>query len=529
MKSYSIKWNKWKQSYLLFCWAILASCSDSANNDSKSPSSPRNTKPPLGFDSPSSESRVVNRDLDVTGFCKGETSVSFSGDIQETPVTSCLNGAFSTTVILMPGSGIKEVVVTQKDATNNTYRDVLQVTFTVLNPPEMVSSGGAHTCAVMTNSNLKCWGSGAVGQLGNGATDNKSSTPVDVHTSAMDSNPLSDIASVSAGEYHTCALTTNSNLKCWGHGVVGQLGNGTTESSSTPMDVHTSFIDSNPLSGIASVSAGDYHTCAVMTNSNVKCWGHGSLGLLGNRGTDNSSTPVDVHTSSVDSNPLSGIAAISLSGVHTCALTTNGNVKCWGAGSFGQLGDGATNRRSTPVDVHTSAMDSSPLSDILSLSAGSSHTCAVTTNDNVKCWGRGDSGQLGNGATENSNSSTPVDVHTSAMDSSPLSGIISLSVGDSHTCALTTNGNVKCWGGGDLGRLGNGDTENNNSLTPVDVHTSSTDSNPLSDILSLSAGGSHICAVTTNDSIKCWGIGGSGQLGSGDNQNGLTPLDVLLP
>ena len=188
------------------------------------------------------------------------------------------------------------------------------------------------------------------------------------------------------------------------------------------------------------------HTCALTTGSNVVCWGAGSSGRLGNGGTASSSTPVDVHTSSSNSSALGGIAGISSGYFHTCALTTDGNVKCWGSGNDGRLGNKATINSLTPVDVHASLTDNSALDGIAGISSGNSHTCALTTGGNVVCWGAGDSGQLGNGGT--SNRSTPVDVHTSSSDSSALSGIAAISSGDTHTCALTTGGNVKCWGNG---------------------------------------------------------------------------------
>ena len=116
--------------------------------------------------------------------------------------------------------------------------------------------------------------------------------------------------------------------------------------------LHTSSEDTNPLSGVAAISAGDLHTCALTTNGNVKCWGKGGDGQLGNGDFNDSSTPVnDVHTNLEDANPLSGIAAISAGDLHTCALTTNGNVKCWGKGGDGQLGNGDFNDSSTPVDI----------------------------------------------------------------------------------------------------------------------------------------------------------------------------------
>ena len=433
----------------------------------------------------------------------------------------------NTFTVDLDGSSLTLTLTTSTITFQATYSDETVNSNSIMNRNiqfQSISSREEYTCALTTNGNVKCWGKGESRQLGNGAANN-SSTPVDVHTSFTDSNPLSDIAAISAGSYHNCALTTNEKVKCWGTGSSGRLGNGADGNSSTPVDVHTSFTDSDPLSDIDAISSGGFHTCALTTNGKVKCWGNGGSGRLGNGADGNSPTPVDVHTSSEDTNPLSGIDAISSGGWHTCALTTNGKVKCWGNGGSGRLGNGAEGKSSTPIDVHTSFTDPDPLSDIAAISAGGYHTCALTTNKKVKCWGNGGSGRLGNGAEDKS--STPIDVHTSFTDPDPLSDIAAISAGGYHTCALTTNKKVKCWGAGSAGKLGNG--ADDNSLTPVDVHTSSTDPDPLSDIAAISVGSYHTCALTTNRNIKCWGAGSSGKLGNGADDNSSTPVDILLP
>ena len=230
-------------------------------------------------------------------------------------------------------------------------------------------------------------------------------------------------------------------VKCWGDNSGGQLGDGTKTNRTTPVDVVTL------TSGVADVAAGTAHTCALTTAGGVKCWGRNEAGQLGDGTTTNRLTPVDV------SGLSSGVAALSADAFHTCALTTAGGLKCWGSNNRGQLGDGTTTNRSTPVDVVGLS------SGAAAVSAGGVHTCALTTAGGGKCWGGNEFGQLGDETT--TNRTTPVGVVGLA------SGVAAVSAGSSHTCALTTAGGVKCWGSSLVGQLGDGSA--GFRTAPVDV------------------------------------------------------------
>ena len=349
----------------------------------------------------------------------------------------------------------------------------------------MVAAGSDHTCALTSVGGVKCWGANSIGQLGDNSTTRRP-TPVNVWGLA------SGVAAIATGSYHTCALTTNGGVKCWGYNAGGQLGDNSTTSRLTPVDV------SGLASGVAAIAAGLGHTCALTTGGAVKCWGNNSSGQLGDNSTANSMAPVDV------SGLESGVGAITAGSAHACALTMSAGVKCWGHNPDGQLGDGFTTDRLTPVDVV------GLVSGVAAIGAGGSHTCAVTSGGGVKCWGRNSSGQLGDNST--TNRETPVDV------SGLASGVAAVAVGGYHTCALVTGGGAKCWGENYSGQLG--DYSTSDRLTPVNV------SGLASGVESITAGSGHTCAVTTGGEVKCWGYNYGGQLGDNFTINRLTPVDV---
>ena len=349
-----------------------------------------------------------------------------------------------------------------------------------------ISAGGNHTCALTSGGGVKCWGSNNYGQLGDGTTTQRL-TPVAV-------NGLSSgIAAISAGSSHTCALTSGGGLKCWGSNGFGELGDGTSTNHLTPVAV------SGLSTSVTAISAGNFHTCALISGGGVTCWGWNDFGQLGDGTTTQRLTPVAVNGLS------SGISAISAGANHTCALTSGGGLKCWGWNYYGQLGDSTTTNRMTPVEV------SGLSTGVTAISTGGSHTCALTSSGGLKCWGDNNRGQLGDGTT--TNRLTPVDV------TGLNNGVTAISAGDDHTCALTSGGGVTCWGFNNSGKLGDGTTTDR--LTPVAVSGLSTG------VTTIIAGANHTCALTSGGGITCWGSNNSGQLGDGTTTYRLTPVDVI--
>ena len=391
--------------------------------------------------------------------------------------------------------------------------------------PSRVAGGEDYACAVTNAGGVKCWGEGGNGQLGNNGTAD-TDAPDDVDTDGSDTL-LFGIVQVATGAAHACALTSAGGVKCWGTGANGRLGNDCDASctdSNISVDVKSSDGSSSNLSGIVQVSAGEFHTCALTSMGGVKCWGAGTTGELGNNTNTDKDTPVNVVTSNSDSNPLSSIVQISAGSYHTCALTIEGNVKCWGASVWGQLGNDCNsncNNKLYPVDVVASGGNSSPLSGIVQISSGGPHTCALNSGGNVVCWGYGADGQLGNGAT----SAVDAPVTVTSSGSNALTGIARISLGSSHSCALKSAGGVVCWGEGDNGRLGN-NTAGTDQTRPVNVLTSAGGNPALASIAQIGLGNAHSCAVTTAGAVTCWGHGDVGQLGNDATIDANTPVDV---
>ncbi|CAG9931999.1 RCC1 domain-containing protein [Candidatus Nitrotoga arctica] len=296
-----------------------------------------------------------------------------------------------------------------------------------------IAAGYRHTCALTTAGGVKCWGELYEPLHYNGV---KHLTPVD-----MPDLTSGAVAIVTGGAY-TCALTTTGGVKCWG--VYSPL-------LATTPEVYVKDINS----GMTAITAGFFHTCGLTTAGGVKCWGVNHDGQLGDNSSTEHLTPVDV------TGLPSGAAAITAGWAHTCALTTAGGVKCWGDNFYGQLGDNSRTNSLKPVDVSGLA------SGVAAIAAGDEYTCALTTAGGVKCWGaklvtiKGGPGSTNYSESFDEKDLTPVNVNGLS------SGVAALAAGRKHACVLTTAGGVKCWGLNDFGQLG--DNTNTNRLAPMDV------------------------------------------------------------
>jgi alpha-tubulin suppressor-like RCC1 family protein len=333
---------------------------------------------------------------------------------------------------------------------------------------------------------IRCWGDNTQGQLGDGTTTD-SLSPVTV------SGLGGPATNVVTGDSQTCALTTAGGVKCWGNNLNGQLGDGTTTQSSVPVDV------TGLASGVTALAAGDNHTCAALSTGTVKCWGWGTSGQLGNNTITSSSTPVDVQGL-----PATTVTALTGGYRHTCAALSDGSARCWGRNTEGQLGN------STNIASRVAITPTGLGSGVTAIVAGGAHTCAVQ-GATTKCFGLNTAGQLGNGTITNANSPVTVTGLTTAT---------AVAAGGSHSCALTTNGSAKCWGLNQEGELGIGDPVTNNTTTPADV-------TGLTAQTAITAGIQHVCSQTLLGITSCWGLNTAGQLGNGNTTRQFSPVLVL--
>lgn len=354
-------------------------------------------------------------------------------------------------------------------------------------PVTAISAGGSHTCAAGANGGIRCWGFNFSGQLGDGSTTVRW-TPVQV----VDVGDRTHFAQVSAGGRHACAIAEDGRLDCWGANDFLQVGDGTSNKRTSTVGVPG--LDR----GVAGVATGGDHTCAVTDAGAAFCWGRNSDGQLGDGSIVNRSGPVPVH------GLASGIVALAGGGLHTCALRNDGGVRCWGRNSSGQLGDSSGVNRVTPSQVVM-------FYPTVAIAAGASHTCALTINGSVYCWGLNNFGQVGDGTTVDKLAPVPV-VGLS-------SGVVAIAAGALHTCALTSAGEVKCWGRGGAGQLGAG-TPLTTALTPVDVVQLP------SGVVTLSAGGDRTCVLTPPGRVWCWGIKSPYPVEESTLAEGITAIGV---
>ena len=343
----------------------------------------------------------------------------------------------------------------------------------VLKNVKKFNSYDAASAALTTNGDLYCWGYNWYGTVGNGSTVDQY-TPVKV---------LEDVKDFYSCSYLSSAITINDDLYCWGSDWHGQVGTGTTGTSYTPVKV---------LENVKKFGSYSFTSSAVTTNGDLYCWGDNGNGEVGNGATADQHTPVKVLENVKDFYFYGGFSVTS------SAVTTNGDLYCWGCNSGGAVGNGATADQYTPVKI---------LENVKDFYGDGSTSSAVTTNGDLYCWGDNYSGEVGNGTIEDQ--LAPVKV---------LENVKEFYGNGFTSSAVTTNGDLYCWGDNYDGEVGNGSTAEQH--TPVKV---------LENVKDFYGDGSTSSAVTTNGDLYCWGDNYYGEVGNGSTENQLTPYKVAFP
>jgi len=385
-----------------------------------------------------------------------------------------------------------------------------------------LDAGVFHTCALLTGGSVRCWGASPDGQLGYGNQNTVGDDETPGSVGPVDLGAGHTATAIAAGDFHTCALLEDGTVRCWGFGNAGRLGYGNTDNigdNETPSSVGRVKLGSGRTA--TAITAGGAHTCALLDDGNVRCWGYNANGQLGYGNTSNvgdatASTPDKVGP--VDLGLGRKAVAISAGSRHTCAVLDNGSVRCWGHNSYGQLGNGTKNQspeHGIETDVgdnelpgSVAPVDLGPGQKAVAVSAGGIHTCALLDDATVRCWGYGANGELGYG---NRNTIvTPGMV--GPVDVGPGRSVLAINAGAGDTCARLDDASVRCWGNFENGRLGYGNTgnigddETPGSVGPVDLGSGRS-------ALAVSLGQDHTCARLDDASVRCWGLGANGRLG----------------
>ena len=363
------------------------------------------------------------------------------------------------------------------------------VHLSMFNSTQTFSSSGSNICTITSDYRAVCWGANDMGQLGQGNT-NIINAMVNITLLSLE-EPV-DIA---VGEHHTCVVTSDGTIECWGQNDFGQLGRGFkcpygSYANGCNGDFAVTLpglVTNSSEFGFVQVSVGDTHTCGLLANGTAMCWGSNADGQLGVGNT------VDRFVPTFTVMPESAsFTQIDLGKAHSCATNYSGELFCWGRNSFGQLGDGTINNRMMPTMANLPTGFS-----VMSVSAGGDHSCVVFNGSQPACWGRNAQGQLGDGTLLGK-------LEPRLISNTAWSGVSSITAGEEQTCAVTLVGEVWCWG---QSRVGMFSQTTSIVTSPVQVDTQ----NSIG-ASSVAVGEQHICISTIRWTMMCTGDNQAGQI-----------------
>ena len=406
--------------------------------------------------------------------------------------------------------------VTADQVTTPVVSDPVEVHVT---PQPKLAAGGNHSCAVLGDGSVRCWGLAFYGQLGYADINDVGDDELPGSVGPVNIGSGRTAVAVATGDAHSCALLDDGSVRCWGYGVDGRLGSGlgAIVGDNEPPGVIPAVTFGVGRTAVA-LAAGGQHTCALLDDGTVRCWGLGADGRLGYGNTNTRGTP---GPDPVDLGAGRTAVAITAGDTHTCALLDDGTVRCWGLGADGRLGYGNTSTigdDEVPGSVGPVSLGAGRTA--VAIDAGGKHTCAVLDDASVRCWGRGEFGQLGYGNQASvGDDEAPASVGPVNFGAGRTA--VSVTAGGAHSCVVMDNGGARCWGYGIDGRLGTGfasygDVQPPAFQPPLDLgggHTA----------LAVTTGDAHTCARLDDGSVRCWGKGQYGRLGYASQVNIPSP------
>ncbi len=433
-----------------------------------------------------------------------------------------------TTIIAMSGIFSVHRVVADSAGTSATQADGSPTQIAAL--ARYLDAGDAHTCVVLDGGELKCFGANTAGQIGSGGTValGDATSEMGDALAAVSLGAGRSVRAVSAGNLHTCAVLDNASVKCFGEGDNGRLGYGATTDigrTTASMGDGLPAVDLGMGRTAKLLATGAAHTCVVLDNDAVKCWGlndDGQLGLGDTNARGDGAGEMGDALPAVSLGLSAGVrvVAIAAGDAHSCVLLSSGAVQCWGAGGNGRLGSGNENSRGDEAGEMGASLPNVDLGagrTAKAISVGAAHTCVIRDLNDVVCWGDGSFGRLGtSGGDDVGILSSQMGAGLTAVPLGAGRTAVAVSAGATHTCAVLNNNTVKCWGGGANGRLGTGNQndrgdqpdELGDNLAAINLAASRT-------ARAVVAGVAHTCVVLDTWALKCFGLGSSGRLGSG--------------
>jgi alpha-tubulin suppressor-like RCC1 family protein len=390
-----------------------------------------------------------------------------------------------------------------------------------------VAAGSLFSCGRNRSGEVRCWGANRNGSLGLGDDVSRGNDEGELGDGYPHVDLGEHAQALAAGGDHACAVLASMHVKCWGRNFTGELGIGDTENrGDTPGALGRAlpYVELGTAFAALDVTTGDRHSCALLSDASVKCWGENYSGQLGLGSREFfGDEPGEMHDDlpRVELGASRGARAVDAGAAHTCAVLDDQSVKCWGSNDYGQLGLGDARRRGDGPNELGDALagvDLGTAARARHVVAGGSHSCAVLESGALKCWGNNTYGQLGLGDVEH-RGDQPNELGDALPEVELGARVEQVALGDFHTCALLETGKVRCFGYGRYGQLGRGDSVNVAEKPGELAATPDVDLGAARSAVAITSGGYHVCAVLDDDSIKCWGWNLYGQLGIGDDQN----------